>query len=337
MLCADDQCRAGNTARSSPEYGETHGLSTSPHTSCGAASACNKVACTAPIPAYRPAHGGPLLFNRPIKGEAGKDYFKFEIPCGYCDLCRAEQARQWAVRIYHESASFQRNSFLTLSYADEHLPPNNSLNYEHLNAFTKRLKITIQRHFDVTIKYYAVGEYGDRSTRPHYHAIIFGHDFTEDRRMVRDGPKPLWTNPLLEQQWGHGIVSVGALNFATARYTASYLLKKLRSKQKYVYTDEETGELIALEQPRAFMSRNIGKDWWNTYQHQVSAHDHIIIEGRRQKPPKAYDRWLSERSEIAGEMIKEQRMKHATKLTPEQNRARARNARARAERKSKSA
>lgn len=271
--------------------------------------------CQAPIPAWRPANGGPLLFKEAALN--GHAYNRIEVPCGTCILCREEQARQAAVRIYHESQQYADNSFITLTYADKHLPKHNSLNYEHLTEFWNRLRALVRRRSkkDRTIlprlRYYAVGEYGDRTLRPHYHACIFGHAFLHQRVILRTTPTLLWTQPDLIQAWRYGHVSVGDLNFATARYTAQYICKKLRSKQKYVTIDTETGELVALEQPRAFMSKNIGKDWWAKWHQQTIDHDHVVIGGRPQKPPKAYDKWLKQASPPTIEKIKEERRRKA--------------------------
>ncbi|QXP08153.1 MAG: replication initiator protein [Arizlama microvirus] len=253
------------------------------------------------------------------------------MPCGYCILCRQEQARQQAVRIVHEAQLHEHSSFITLTYADKHLPQHGSLNYDHLVKFWKRL-----RKKEGKLRYYAVGEYGDKSLRAHYHACVFGRAFTEGRIIIRTTPTLLWTTPALEAAWGLGNVSVGALTFQTARYTASYVTKKLRRKQKYVRVDETTGELIHLEQPRSFMSRNLGKEWWHLYGHQISDHDYVVIEGKKQKPPAAYDRWLGEVNETKLEEIKSKRKEKAESLSEEQTRARARNAHAHAESKSKS-
>lgn len=282
--------------------------------------------CADPIPAYRPGIGGPLKFQQPKDGRA---YTPIHIPCGYCILCREEQARQWAVRITHEAQAHKENSFVTLTYSDEHLPEHRSLNYEHLQKFWKRLRKSLG-----TLRYYAVGEYGDKSLRPHYHAVIFGQAFTKNRIIIRTEPHLLWTSPTLENHWGLGTVSVGALTFQTARYTASYVTKKLRSKQQYVRIDETTGELVPLVQPRPFMSRNIAKNWWNQYGKYVEDHDFVVINGQRQKPPKAYDRWLTEKDKEKMEEIKKERMQHAKKQTSEQSHARAKNAHARVNQKS---
>lgn len=286
------------------------------------------MACANPLEAYRPANGGPVVFKRPQH----RTYTQLQLPCGQCILCRLEHARQWAVRITHEAQQWETNSFITLTYDDEHLPRYSSLDYTHLQKFWKRLRKDLG-----PLRYYAVGEYGDSTNRPHYHACVFGHDFTEGRTIIRNVPTPLWTQPHLQETWGMGMVSVGALNFTTAQYTASYVTKKLNNKKQYVRVDEETGELIPLVQPRAFMSLRpaIGRTWLDKHGDQVYAHDHVIADGQPQKPPKYYDRWLEQRSEIAIQMIKEKRKEHATPKTEEENRARARNAHARAKQRSK--
>ncbi|QCQ85022.1 replication initiator protein [Blackfly microvirus SF02] len=284
--------------------------------------------CEKPLSGYRPTNGGPVTFKRP----QARTYQEIDIPCGQCILCRLEHARQWAVRITHEAQGHEENAFITLTYNDENLPEHSSLNYRHLQLFWKRLRKKIGK-----FRYYAVGEYGDENNRPHYHACIFGHAWIEGRQILRRTPSMLWTHPELEWCWGMGNVSIGALTFESAQYTASYVTKKLNNKRKYVRVDEETGELIALVQPRAFMSRRkaIALEWVEKWGYNTYAHDRVVINGREQKPPKFYDRWLKKKSEIAEGMIKEKRAKEATKLTEEQTHARARNAHAHAKSKNK--
>lgn len=273
--------------------------------------------CAAPLRAYMPANGGRVHFWKATDKEYHVEpYTGLTIPCGTCILCRQEYARQTAIRITHEATQWETNSFLTLTYDDA--PLYNSLDYSHLVKFWKRLRKQIG-----PLRYYAVGEYGGRTHRPHYHACLFGHDFTAGAIVVREGAMPLWTSPMLERIWGHGQVRVGKLCVATARYTASYLVKKLRRKQQYVRTDEETGELIPITQPRAFMSRNLGKEWWEQWHRGVADHDHVIIEGQPQKPPRAYDKWLKEKNEKRIEEIKEKRRKKAKPMTRAESHARA--------------
>jgi len=236
------------------------------------------------------------------------------------------------VRITHEATLHECNAFVTLTYSDENLPAHNSLNYKHLQNFWKRLRKEVGE-----LRYYAVGEYGDETNRPHYHACIFGHDWTEGRTILRATPSLLWTHPQLEAVWGLGMVSIGALTYETAQYTASYVTKKLNNKRRYVRLEEETGELVPLTQPRAFMSLRpaIGREWLASWGTNVYDHDHVVINGRPQKPPKYYDRWLEKENPAKLEAIKADRKANATVYTEEQNRARARNAHARAREKSK--
>lgn len=291
------------------------------------------MACENPQRAYQRAHGGPLTFYRPNTYEAATTWRALDIPCGVCILCRQQHAREWGIRIAHEAQQWERSCFITLTYNDDNVPKYNSLQYEDLQKFWKRLRHTGE------LRYYAVGEYGDTTQRPHYHACLFGHDFSDNRTVLRTEPTLLWTNSELETAWGLGNVSVGALNFATAQYTASYVLKKLRTGQQYVRIDDETGELVPLEQPRSFMSRNIARDWWRKYGGFVVAHDLVVIDGTKMPPPKAYDRWLKAENEEEFKRLKDKRKENTPKVTAQtqsKNRARARTAHARAKRKSKS-
>lgn len=285
--------------------------------------------CAKPLTAYRPANGGPLSFTK----KKDRGYVKIQIPCGQCILCRIEHARQWAVRITHEATLHETNCFITLTYNDTHLPQWGSLQYADLQKFWKRARKEMG-----PLRYFAVGEYGDETQRAHYHACIFGHDFSANRTILRSKPTLLWTNPLLEMLWPWGNVSVGALTYETAQYTAAYVTKKLSGKQRYVRIDEETGELVPLEQPRALMSRfpAIGHDWITQWGKHTYDHDNVVIQGKRHKPPKYYDRWLSEVDQEKLEKIKERRKAEAKPYSEEIARARAQTARARAKMKKKS-
>lgn len=292
--------------------------------------------CEAPIRAYPAAEGGRVkFFTRRDRQYWAEPYNGLQVPCGTCILCREEQARQWAVRITHEATLHPDNSFVTLTYDEAHRPENGSLDYSHLRDFWKRLRY----HFG-TLSYYAVGEYGDKTNRPHYHACIFGQAFVQDRIIIKREPNLLWTSPHLANAWGLGMVSVGALTIESARYTANYVTKKLGAKARYQGIAEETGEFIPLEQPRPFMSRNIARRWWDTWNQGVIDHDRVVIAGQPQKPPKIYDRWLSEKNLSQIQEIKKKREEKAKKnqKSKEKMRARARFAHARAgiKRKNKS-
>lgn len=62
-------------------------------------------------------------------------------------------------------------------------------------------------------RYYAVGEYGDKSWRPHYHLIIFGLSPTEGK--------------LVEKCWPYGFIQMGTVEASSIGYVAAYVMKKL--------------------------------------------------------------------------------------------------------------
>lgn len=297
------------------------------------------MACENPIPGWLPARGGRVRFSkqRPADGHA---YSAVLIPCGQCILCKTQYAQHWQTRILHEAQMHADNAFITLTYDDRNLPEYGELHYEHLVTFWKRVRFYLsekQKKSGIAepLRYYAVGEYGDESLRPHYHACVFGQAFTDRMVVIREHPSRLWTSAQLEMWWGLGQVSVGALTSETAAYVASYVTKKLNSKQQYVRIDEDTGELVPLAQPRAFMSRNIGKTWWEQYGYQVHDLDLVYVDGKRRKPPRAYDKWLEATDSKKLEKIKNRRRKKAKRENQEQRHARARNAHARARLKKK--
>lgn len=287
------------------------------------------MACETPLTAWRTPKGVLYIGLLPKSPQDAP----LELPCGHCTLCRQEQARQWGVRIVHEAQLHEENSFITLTYNNENAPEDGNLNYADLQKFWKRLRKEVGK-----LSYYAVGEYGDHTNRPHYHACVFGHAFTKNRVIIRQTPTMLWTSPLLERAWGMGNVSVGALTTQTAMYTASYVTKKLGYQKRYMRLDVATGELHEMIQPRAFMSLNpaIAKNWLPLYGKAVYDYDQVVIDGRKQKPPKYYDKWLETQNKEKHTTVKAKRIELAKKRTPEENHAHAQNARARAKSKKKS-
>ena len=103
-----------------------------------------------------------------------------EVGCGQCRNCRINRRREWVGRMILEAKEHLFSSFVTLTYDDEHMPKDGSLCKKHLQQFIRRLRKAL---YPRKIRYYAVGEYGDKSWRPHYHLIVFGlsPDETSDR------------------------------------------------------------------------------------------------------------------------------------------------------------
>lgn len=146
--------------------------------------------------------------SRPRKGrEFDNQYYG----CGACLPCRVTKAREWTVRQMLESYTHDHSCFVTLTYADEHLPKNGSLRPEDPTLFLKSLRMRLHRDGGPKVRYFLCGEYGDRSERPHYHLSLFGLSELDA--------------PLVQHYWQHGYTKTAEFNQHTARYLTGYVTK----------------------------------------------------------------------------------------------------------------
>lgn len=158
-------------------------------------------------------------FGQDITYSSGARRRDFFINCGSCIGCRANKAKEWAVRCMHEFSSCgEKGVFITLTYDDQHIPSDHGLNKRDLQLFWKRLRKEFGK-----CRYFACGEYGGLTMRPHYHAIIFGLEFTVDGR----NDNGFLYNNKLNQVWNKGFVTLDEVNFNTCCYVAGYTAKKL--------------------------------------------------------------------------------------------------------------
>lgn len=146
--------------------------------------------------------------------------------CGQCMPCRINRRRIWSHRIILEGLCHGDNSFLTLTYKDENVPITGdglaTLEPRHLQLFFKRL-----RNMGHKVRYFAVGEYGDDSFRPHYHVALFG--FKSCLRGRTDHRKDFCCVQCdaISKAWDYGGVDLGELNEQSSKYIAGYVVKKM--------------------------------------------------------------------------------------------------------------
>lgn len=205
--------------------------------------------------------------------------------------------RSWAVRCVHESQLYERNSFLTLTFDDAHIPDDWSIRPRHWQLFAKKL-----RRLRGPFRYFAVGEYGDRSLRPHYHALIFGLGFDDLVKVDQEGGEPVCTSPELVERWGQGFVTVGNVTYRSAAYCASYALKKVGGEKADEHYQGRHPEFRCA-------SVGLGRDWIKQFKGDVFNFDEVTLpDGRKFRPPKYYERELLEH-EL--EAIQKKRLEHA--------------------------
>lgn len=154
-----------------------------------------------------------MLCKKPFKG----------FGCGQCIYCRVNKMQDKANRIMMEAYLHEKTSFVTLTYSDNHLPSDCSLNPDDLRYFFMRLRSRIA---PARIRYFACGEYGGyrfgsndatREINPHYHLALYGLDYTDA--------------DLIQETWGLGLADVKFLEPASALYLAKYVTKKMTGKE----------------------------------------------------------------------------------------------------------
>lgn len=251
--------------------------------------AVKRVACFRPIPAYS-APGGGVVFD----SKRGYVDRPLQLPCGICQGCRMRRSHDWALRCVHEASCHEANCFVTLTYDQAHVPEDGGLVVEDWQKFAKRLRKEIG-----PFRFFHCGEYGERSFRPHYHALLFGVDFRSDRvQVARRGDYPVFHSELLSRKWGLGLAEVGTFSFQSAAYVARYVLKKALGpdKSRYERVDHNTGECWSVRPEYITMSRNpgIGSKWFDRWHTDVYPSDEVVYEGRKFRPPRFYDSKLPE-------------------------------------------
>ncbi|UPW41607.1 replication initiator protein [Peromfec virus RodF8_43] len=182
-----------------------------------------------------------------------RDYL--DIPCGKCLACRLDKARDWATRIMLENSECDESCFITLTYDDVHVPrtcyaePVNgevvgdayTLSKRDLQLFLKRLRKYLSGlDGSPSIKFFACGEYGDTTARPHYHVIILGWK-PDDLEFwsMRDG-NAYYLSETVERLWSRagskiGNCIIGDVSMESAGYVARYTTKKLYGDDAYLY------------------------------------------------------------------------------------------------------
>lgn len=178
-----------------------------------------------------------------------------QVPCGKCRACRISRAREWSLRMVHESTLSEASSFITLTFGNEHLPADLSIHKADFQRFMKRLrKLT-----DARLKYFACGEYGEETGRPHYHAILFGLSSCGHCKQcskwhrARNIPPDLSDGSgcsALAQAWSFGHIDVSGVGYDSARYVADYVQK-----------DDRTEMYDGRNPPFALMSQGIGLEY----------------------------------------------------------------------------
>lgn len=235
----------------------------------------NYIVCSSDVHHVEITKSGGIIkaTNEFVSANADKVIFdNIEIPCGQCLECRLEYSRQWANRCLLESQDHKYNCFITLTYDENHLPVVDSVNSE-TGELTK-VKTLVKRDFQLfmkrlrkyaspeKIRFFACGEYGDISLRPHYHAIIFGWDprsIADDCELIsRADGYEYFSSKILTELWPNGNNLVASADWNSMAYVARYVVKK---SDKFINADFYKANNIAPEFVTMSRKPGIGFNW----------------------------------------------------------------------------
>lgn len=271
----------------------------------------------------------------------GKFYPVKALPCGKCVGCRLDYSKEWAIRCTLEMQDHNKDEcyFVTLTYDDEHVPysvahtdviehkhsygfpskspvwyeevdkpSNQTLRAKDLQLFLKSLRWNQKYYYGKQFKYFGCGEYGTKTMRPHYHLILFGVRLsppTADVWQKNNRGNMIWEDLELKKIWKNGNVIVGRCTYETCGYVARYVLKKQKGNDAKFY------EINNIEPPFSRMSLKpaIGSKYYDAHKEELLASDEIFLEtekrGIKSKPPRYFDKLLSEEYPDVFEGIKD--------------------------------
>nr|QJB19563.1 MAG: replication initiator protein [Microvirus sp.] len=247
------------------------------------------------MPCYSPINAGfdvngKMTFS-PKKHD--EEYASFKIPCGRCVGCRLDRSRDWAVRCVHEAQIHDKSCFITLTYrnskislTDDGVP---TLNHYDFQLFMKRLR----KEFGDGIGFFMAGEYGGDTSRPHYHALLFGVDFDDKQYLKKnENGDNIYVSDQLDSLWGLNDPDVmrceiGAVSFESAAYVARYVMKKLYGEMASLY-DGRVPDYCKSSRKYA-----IGKRWLEKYWTDVFNVGSVVLKsGAKVAIPRYYVKWL---------------------------------------------
>lgn len=181
------------------------------------------------------------------------------------------------------------NSFITLTFSDEHLPLDFSVSVRDIQLFMKRLRKRCGK-----VRFYACAEYGDKDFRPHYHLLVFGYQFP-DRQAWLKSPSGFiqYRSDILSTLWPFGHALVSDVTPQSAGYVARYVLKKLngaRADEYYTRINPHTGEYIRVRSEFAVMSTKpgIGRAWYDANKRDAFPSDFVVLDGSKKPIPRYY-------------------------------------------------
>jgi hypothetical protein len=211
-----------------------------------------------------------MMCIRPISIKNKQGTFT-AVPCGLCYACLMNKRADWTFRLKQEYKNSLSGFFLTMTYDDLHIK---TVSFTKKNGVTVEVQILdkvdvqkflkrLRKRLNNKIRYFAVGEYGDTTFRPHYHMLLFNININDLK--------------YVEESWNDGFVRIDPINDARIHYVSKYAMKYHKHKHFAV-------------KPFSLMSKGIGKSYieHNIDMHRKSKMTYVLDNGFKHKMPRYY-------------------------------------------------
>lgn len=231
---------------------------------------------------------GKIVYSKSLHSN---EFVGGAFPCRKCLPCRLNIAREKAIRCYHETKCHNDSIFLTLTYNNENLK-SDRLQYLDFQLFMKSLRELVTRDIhdpdvrkSLYIPFMVTGEYGDKTKRPHWHAILFNYRPADAKFHYKtDRGDDVFTSATLDKLWKRGNLEFGSVTLDSANYVARYAAKKLG----HGHDQNHNYHPIHKTSSR----RAIGTSWIErNFQHTLENGHVTLPDGSPSKIPRFYLDW----------------------------------------------
>lgn len=217
------------------------------------------------------------------------------VPCGKCPFCAATLRSDWATRLHYEAKLHYGSKFVTLTYSDWNLTWKNGvpqLSKPDLQLWFKRV-----RKAGYKMRYYAVGEYGATTYRPHYHVIVFG-DVPES--VLREA----WSYsapPRGKRRGPIGHVHCGSVTQASINYCLGYVVNGKSWKMKH----GRVGPFTVMSRRPGLGANYLTKAMiaW----HRSDRKNYVILDGCKRHLPRYYKTKIFSKIDLVRIAVRDQK------------------------------
>lgn len=251
--------------------------------------------CTNPSTAQ--SYVCPVTARRSVIFKDFKGEPDLKLPCKKCPSCKLKASQEWALRCWHESRMHEQNSFITFTYRDSDLPKYQALDHRDFQLFMKRLR---RKYPQQNISYFMCAEYGAKTHRPHFHALLFGF-FPPDPVYHRtENGNRYYKSQVLDSLWKKGFTDTSHVTYLSAGYVARYAMKKqlpnTALQDRYVYVDDQGNQKTRpFEYIKMSTRPFVGSSWAEKYAHEWAEQGYCRNAYKKEMPiPKQYLKVLKE-------------------------------------------